>query len=605
MKISLDWIAVGIITAQLVGTSSAVKVDPLPAPVNIEWGTSGPKSVAGWLNLRTSQYNQIVNDGWNRAFNTIARLKWVPKAIQAPIATYEPFPGSVDQFAKRWSHNSEIIEVQLAINDYEADLQNGVDESYNITVTQTSQAIEIEAETIWGALHAFTTLQQIIISDGNGGLEIEQPVTIQDGPLYPVRGVLLDTGRNFITKDIIQRQIDAMSLAKMNYLHWHIDDDQSWPVEMKTYPEMIKDAYSPSETFSQRDILDIIAYGRQRGVRIIPEVDMPGHADSGWKQIDPSMVACSNSWWSNDVWEYHTAVEPNPGQLDILYNGTYPIVKAVHDELSGIFTDNFFHVGGDELITGCYNFSTPTMDWLAANTSRTFNDVAQYWVDHAIPMFQDDKPDRRLVMWEDIVLNDPHASNVPKDIIMQSWNNGILNVAKLADMGYDVIVSSSDFVYLDCGYGGFVTNDPRYEIQENPSPSGAEISFNYGGDGGSWCAPYKTWQRIYEFDITYNLTDAQADHILGVVAPLWSEQVDSTVVTTKMWPRAAAVAELVWSGNRNSEGDIRVTEMTQRILNFREYLLAVDIPAAPLVPKYCWQHPHACDLYYNQSVVEY
>ena len=106
-----------------------------------------------------------------------------------------------------------------------------------------------------------------------------------------------------------------------------------------------------------------------------------------------------------------------------------------------------------------------------------------------------------------------------------------------------VIVSSSDFFYLDCGFPGVIGNDARYNEMANSNA--AAPTFNYGGDGGSWCAPYKNWQRINDYGFTVDLTDAQKSHILGAEAPLWPEQVDDTVVPSKMWPRAAALAELV------------------------------------------------------------
>lgn len=298
-------------------------------------------------------------------------------------------------------------------------------------------------------------------------------------------------------------------------------------------------------------------------------------------------------------------MEPNPGQLEILNPDTYTAVSKVYNELSSIFTDNFFHVGGDELQTGCYNLSTITTEWFAANTSRTYDDLLQHWIDNAVPIFNSSSnPDRQLIMWEDMVTAAPHANSVSTDIIMQAWNNGTGNIQTLTAAGYRVIVSSSDFFYLDCGYGGWVGNDPRYDVMLD---LGAVIdgtpNFNYGGNGGSWCAPYKTWQRIYDYDFTTNLTDAQAALVIGTTAPLWSEQVDSTVISGKMWPRAAALAELSWSGNKGADGTKRVTEFTQRILNFREYLVANGVQAAPLMPKYCLQHPHACDLDYQQTGV--
>ncbi len=305
----------------------------------------------------------------------------------------------------------------------------------------------------------------------------------------------------------------------------------------------------------------------------------------------------------------HTAVEPTPGELDILNPKTYEVVQNVYTELSHSFSDDFFHVGGDELQTGCFNYSQLIREWFAEDSSRTYFDLAQYWMDHAYPIFTSTantgNQNRRLIMWEDIYTSaDASAKNVSRDIILQSWNNGLANIDELTAAGFDVIVSSSDFMYLDCGYGGFVTNDPRYDVDANPDPTGVAVSFNYGGNGGSWCAPYKTWQRIYDYDFTLNLTDAQAKHVIGAAAPLWSEQVDDTVISGKMWPRAAALAELVWSGNKDPvTGAKRTTTFTQRLLNFREYLVANGIGATPLVPQYCLQHPHTCDLYYAQDAV--
>ena len=579
----------------------AVKVNPLPAPQTITWGTTGPKPVAGEMTLNSQPHNQLVSDAWNRASDAINNIKWVPAATEAPIATtYEPFPtATASSRVKRQA--STLIQIDLTIDDQSADLQLGVDESYSLNITESSQSITIHAPTVWGALHAFTTLQQMIISNGQGGLMVEQPVVINDAPNYPHRGVMMDSGRNFISLPKFFEQLNGMALSKLNVLHWHLVDSQSWPIQMDVYPQMTKDAYGATSTYSHTDVRAVVAYARARGIRVIPEIDMPGHSESGWSQVDPSILACANSWWSNDVWEYHTSVQPNPGQLDILNNNTYEIVRNVYNEISTLFTDNVFHVGGDEIQTGCYNFSSLVRQWFAENSSRTYNDLNQHWVDNAVPIFNN-VPNRRLMMWEDVALSPEHAWTVPQNIIMQSWQSGLTNINNATKLGYDVVVSSSDFFYLDCGFSGILGNDPRYNEMANPNAS--VPTFNYGGNGGSWCAPYKNWQRIYDYDFTANLTDAQKSHILGAEAPLWSEQVDDTVVSSKMWPRAAALAELVWSGNRDpATGLKRTTQLTQRILNFREYLVANGVMAAPLMPKYCLQHPHACDFYYNQTGV--
>lgn len=593
-------------SALLVAHVNAVAVDPLPKPANLTWGNSGCFSVAS-LALDAPD-NSILSSAFDRVTKTITDLKWIPAATQAPPRSFESFPtptaGARKSKRQYGSGNctTTLSTVKIEVVDIHAQLQHGVDESYTLDIKSGSTCIDIKAKTVYGALHALTTLQQIVIGDGSGNLIVEQPVSIVDQPLYPVRGIMIDTGRNYISKQKIFEQIDGMSLSKLNVLHWHLIDSQSWAIEIKAYPEMTDDAYSANEVFSQDTLKEIVSYAAARGVRIIPEVDMPGHASSGWKQVDESIVTCVNTWWSNDAWPLHTATEPNPGQLDILNNKTYEVTGKVYKEMTSIFPDDWFHIGGDELFLNCNNFSSLAVEWFASG--KTMNDLYQYWVDHAIPNFRA-QANKTFVMWEDVKLSADIAASgeVPKDVVLQAWNNGVDHVSNLTSQGYRVIVSSSDFMYLDCGFGGWVSNDPRYNVLTNVNATDGGLNFNWGGGGGSWCAPYKTWQRIYDYDFTTNLTDTQKALVQGAIAPLWSEQVDSAVVSQKMWPRAAALAELVWSGNKDANGNKRTTELTQRILNFREYLLAIGVQASPLMPKYCAQHPHECDLYLNQTAL--
>jgi hexosaminidase len=604
-----NFILTSVVTASALftGHAEAVAVNPLPKPANITWGNSGCFSV-GSLTLNAPDH-AVLSSAFNRVTKTITELKWVPQATEAPIRSFQQFPTPTAGAKKRRSKRqygtgnctTTLSAVKVDISDTHAQLQHGVDESYTMDVTSGSDSIKISAKTVYGALHALTTLQQIVINDGTGKMIIEQPVSINDRPLYPVRGIMIDTGRNFISKKKIMEQIDGMSLSKLNVLHWHMIDNQAWPIEIAAFPEMTEDAYSENEIFSQDCMKEIINYAAARGVRIIPEIDMPGHASSGWKQIDESILTCQNSWWSNDIWSKHTAVQPNPGQLDILNNKTYEVTAKVYKEMATLFPDNWFHIGGDELFANCNNFSSLGLAWF--NSGKSMGDLYQYWVDKAIPNFRS-HVNKTFVMWEDVKLSADVAATgeVPKDIVLQAWNNGIDHVANLTSQGYRVIVSSSDFIYLDCGNGGYVSNDPRYNVMINPNATDGGANFNWGGLGGSWCAPYKTWQRIYDYDFTYNLTSTQKALVQGAIAPLFGEQVDDTIISQKMWPRAAALAELVWSGNRDANGKKRTTELTQRILNFREYLLANGVQAAPLMPKYCAQHPHECDLYLDQDV---
>lgn len=380
----------------LAGFASAVAVNPLPAPQSITWGNSGPIRFNAALQFN-GPTNDLVWAAWQRAYQAIVTLQWVPAAIEAPIPTFEPFPGATEtpSSSSRVKRDSGCSQISLKIDDYDADLQYGVDESYGLNVT--SSAISIHAGTVWGAIHALTTLQQLVISDGQGGLIIEQPVTIVDHPNYGHRGIMLDTGRNFLGVKKIYEQLDGMALSKLNVLHWHLVDSQSWAVQLNAYPQMTKDAYSAKEQYTHADIQGVVAYARARAVRVIPEVDTPGHAASGWQQVDPSIVACANSWWSNDDWPLHTALQPNPGQLDILNPTTYDVVAGVYNELAPLFPDNVYHVGGDEIQKGCYNFSSLTTTWLNEDSNRTYSDLLQYWVDHAFPIYRN-SPTRKLMM---------------------------------------------------------------------------------------------------------------------------------------------------------------------------------------------------------------
>lgn len=562
-------------------TVLAVKVNPLPIPRNITWNGDSAIKFDERMQLNISVESVIIENAFHRTLNTIRKLKWIPAAIEVEYAQYK----STSQTVIDKANVSTVNQVDLVINDYNAPLQLGTNETYEMKVDDLLPAIVIKSETIWGALHAFSTLQQLIIFDEQDELYyIEGPVYIWDAPIYQHRGLMIDTGRNFLTMKSILEQIDIMSLSKMNSLHWHLEDSQSWPVAISSYPEMSKDAYSNNEIYTPDEIRHIVQYSMERGVRIIPEIDIPGHARAGWRQIDNDIITCGDVPWT-----HNTAVEPPAGQLDIAYNFTYTVVKKVYDEISSLFNDAVFHIGADEVNEACYNHSKYVQEWYGRNSSLTIKDLMQHWLDKSLPIFRNRKG-RRLTMWEDIVTGNNSAINIPRDVILQCWSNGADNIKKLTNLGYDIIVSSASHLYLDCGYGGFVTNDPRYVDSDHNE------EFNRGS-GGSWCNPYKTWQRIYSYDFGANLNQEEKQHIIGVEAALWSEQVDSIVLSQKIWPRTAALAELTWSGNKDVEtGKLRTNSLTQRLLNFREYLVAMGYNASPLVPKYCIRNPHACDI---------
>lgn len=572
------------------------KVNPLPKPVKSTWSGDGAKVLASTIQFTSNSSSELLINAWNRAYDTVVDLQWSPAAVEAPFPSYEAAPNFTFPSKTKRSSLPPLTTINIGLSDDVADLQQGVDESYTLVIGKDSNTIQITAKTVWGAMHAITTFQQLIIVDSSAnhnatdpdasGLIVEGPVVIEDKPQFPYRGLMLDSGRNFLSIKKLKEQIDAMALAKLNVLHWHLSDSTSWPMHIAAYPEMVDDCYSPRESYTQSDLINLVAYAKARGVRIVPELDMPAHASAGWKRVDPNIVACADTFWAD------TAGEPSPGQLEILNNKTYEVVKNVRNELIGIFPELIQHIGGDEINTACYNYSYSTQKWFAEDSSRDYSDLLQYWVDHIVPIARSLRNGTRVMMWEDILDAATAAHSVPKDVILQIWLGGPDIIKNITSSGYDVIVSSADYLYLDCGFGGFLTNDPGYDMTR-PNPT----------NGGSWCS-FVSWQKIYNMDVTANLTAEEKKHVLGGSVNLWSEQVDDTVVTGKAWPRAAAFGELMWNGNRDLHtGQKRTSEFTQRLLNFREYLVSNHISAGPVVPKYCVIHPHACDVSANQSIV--
>lgn len=540
----------------LLASSFLVTVNPLPKPRDIVWSNCGIQRVNFPLNLVVSEPSAYIEEQFDRMCTVLDELKWYPK-VTDPVTT----DGNSGEYLRVFGCNIDIKTLYIDITA-DAPLQFGVDESYTLSVLEN---ITITANTTWGALHGLTTLQQLIIYDSEKGFYIEDAVVIHDSPLYLHRGILVDSSRNFLTIDVLKQQIDLMSLTKLNVLHWHLSDTLAWPLELTSYPEMATDAYSSDKRYSLDDVRSLNEYAKSRGVRVVPEIDIPGHSNAGWTQIDEDLVCCRNGWWNDGI-----AVEPPPGQLDLAYDKTYEVLEILFDELNDIFPDNYVHIGHDELQPACYDTSRYIDEWYSQNPSRNFTDLVQYWIDRSYPILT---KLGKLIMWLDFVAS--YGVKVPKDVLMQVWRSS-KDVKRMISLGYDLIVSPADQYYLDCGFGSFLTNSPN--------------------EAGSWCDPYKTAWSMYAYDITTNLSSSEAKHIKGAEVAIWGETTDSYNLIQRVWSRTGGFAESVWSGNVNETGDLRLFEFTQRMFNFREYLIALGVQVDPLAPQYCWLNPHSCDL---------
>lgn len=325
---------------------------------------------------------------------------------------------------------------------------------------------------------------------------------------------------------------------------------------------------------------------------------LTGHAAS-WAEAYPGIVTCANQFWQppGTEWADRLASEPGTGQLNPLNPETYRVVRNVIGDAARLFPEPFLHLGADEIAPACWKADPDVRDFLFRG--GTLDELLETFVNatHADAVALN----RTVVYWEDVLLGatvkvSPAA--LPRETtILQTWTNGPNNTKRIAAAGYRVIVSSAEFYYLDCGHGGFVGNDSRYDRQVRDDP--AVGPFNYaGGNGGSWCAPFKTWQRVYDYDITHGLSDGEAALVLGGEVGLWSEQADATVLDARVWPRASAMAEALWSGNREGgrTGRKRYAEATDRLHEWRHRMVGRGVGAEPIQPLWCVLHPAMCNL---------
>lgn len=475
------------------------------------------------------------------------------------------------------SPTNPLQTIVLTISDLNSPLQHGVNESYSLTIPTAGSSANLTAETVWGAMRGLESFSQFVWGDP---ARVPTGLHVTDSPIFEHRGVLLDTSRNYYGVEHILRTIEAMSYNKLNVFHWHVVDSHSFPLVIPSEPELAaKGSYGPQMQYTPADVKRVVEFGFQHGVRVMPEIDSPGHTGS-WAEAYPDIVTCANMFWGDGF-----AAEPGTGQLNPLKSKTYKVLKNVIHDVAALFPETFYHAGVDEVAPGCWKADLSIQKFLA--NGGTLSQLLEIFVKSTFPYIT--SLNRTTVYWEDVILGsevkvDPSLLP-PENTIFQTWNNGPNNTKRIVSAGYRVIVSSSNFYYLDCGHGGFVGNDSRYDTLGSVPDN-----------GGSWCGPFQTWQTIYDYDITYGLNETEAELVIGGEVALWSEQADPTVLDARLWPRTSAMAEALWSGNRDENGKKRYADATNRLNEWRYRMLTRGIGAEPIQPLWCVTHPGMCNL---------
>ena len=382
----------------------------------------------------------------------------------------------------------------------------GEDEQYTLSVTATGATLT--APTSLGVLRGFATVAQLVTRSGQG---LSMPICeITDHPRFGWRGLHIDVSRHFMPIEVIRRNLDGMAAVKLNVFHWHLSDNQGFRVQSKVFPKL-QEQGSDGEFYTQDQVREIIAYAHDRGIRVLPEFDIPGHS-TAWLVGYPELAAGPGPFAIGRTWGvFDPAMDPTSEQV-------YTFLDKFIGEMAALFPDAYFHIGGDEVngrqwnanerITafkrehGMLGPGTPTKAQQTASNEK----LQAYFNSRIEPLVR--KHGKIMMGWDEIL-----APDLPKSIVIHSWR-GQKSLADAVQQGFQGVLSSG--YYLD------LVQPARQHYLVDP------------------LIDPKTGQALA-------LGAEDRSRILGGEACMWSEYVSAETVDSRIWPRTAAIAERFWS----------------------------------------------------------
>ena len=489
--------------------------------------------------------------------------KFIPWKFHRKGETFEPDSSAPKKFVNK-------ITFKRSSNNTTPTGMDGADEQYSLTITEEGNIVITYTNAV-GGLHAFASLTQLFYKHSKGGVYTPfAPVSIQDKPVYSHRGLNLDISRNYMAPKDVLRMIDAMALNKFNRLHLHATDSQSWPLEIPAIPELAsKGAYHVGLIWSVADLKRVQEYATYLGIQTYIEIDSPGHTASIAHSFPNLITGFNQQPWAT------FANEPPSGQVKL----TSPDVKTFFNTLYSDLLprvspySSLFHTGGDEINANVYTLDPA----LKTNDSKALQPHLQSFVQNLHNKIRANG--MTPMVWEEtaIVWN----VTLGNDTLVQTWQ-GQDSLAAVLAKGYQALFGDYNHWYLDCGFGQWV--DPAPDNKQTP------IVPPYT----DYCSPHKSWREIYSYDPTINITASALPGIVGGEVHMWGETTDPVNLDSKAWPRAAAAAEIMWSGVKGVKG---VNEgVTRRLAEMRERLVERGIGAGPVQMTWCLQNPGDCAL---------
>ena len=366
----------------------------------------------------------------------------------------------------------------------------GEDESYTLEVT--ASGAKIHAANPLGSMHGLQTFLQLVTINADGFAV--PAISIQDQARFVWRGLMIDSARHFIPLPVIKRNLDGLEAVKMNVLHWHLSDNEGFRVESKKFPKL-QQLGSDSQFYTQDEVRDLIDYARDRGIRVVPEFDMPGHS-TAWFVGYPELASGTGPYELERKWGvFDPAMDPTNEK-------TYKFLDVFIGEMAKLFPDSYFHIGGDEVNGKEWNSNQKIQDFMKSHNLKNDVELQAYFSQRVQELVT--KHGKTPVGWDEIFV--PGAS---KNILIHSWR-GQEALAAAAKQGYRGILSNGYYIDLGWSAARHYAVDPM------------------GGAGASLSAEEKA-------------------RILGGEDTMWSEYVNWENVDSRIWPRTAAIAERLWS----------------------------------------------------------
>lgn len=368
--------------------------------------------------------------------------------------------------------------------------QVGEDESYHLDVSPTG--VLLSAPNPLGVLHGLQTFLQLVKTTPQG-FAVET-VTIDDQPRFAWRGLMIDSARHFMPLEVIRESLDGMEAVKMNVFHWHLSDNQGFRVESRKFP-LLQEKGSDGLYYTQEEVRDVVEYARDRGIRVVPEFDMPGHA-TAWFVGYPDLASGKGPYQIERQWGvFDPAMDPTR-------DSTYAFLDRLIGEMTSLFPDSYFHIGGDECNGKEWDANQRIQDFMREGNIKDDAALQAYFTGRVQKLVT--RSGKVTMGWDEVLQPD-----TPKDVLIQSWR-GADSLAQAARRGYRGILSSGYYIDL---------NEPASQHYAVDPLEGA----------------------------TAELTPEEQRNILGGEATMWSEFVAPENIASRIWPRTAAIAERLWS----------------------------------------------------------